>query len=116
MAFNETIPYRIIKEINECHPECTPSFSYSENSIGKEIIFCSNNETLPIDDILNERVPENHKSKSKLSTLSKSSLSNPYLLYNSKNKLINQKKDNKRNTGNKFLDSPNANHLSLKYS
>ena len=111
MAFNETIPYRIIKEINECHPECTPSLSYSENSIEKEIIFCSNNETLPIDDILNERVPENHKSKSKLSTLSKSSLSNPYLLYNSKNKLINQKKDNKRNTGNKFLDSPNVNNL-----
>ena len=111
MAFNETIPYRIIKEINECHPECTPSLSNSENSIGKEIIYCSNNETLPIYEILNEKVPSNQKSKSKLSTLSKSSLSNPYLLYNNKNKLINKSKDNIRNTGNKFLDSPNVNNL-----
>ena len=110
MAFNDTIPYRIIKEINECHPECTPSLSYSENSIGKEIIYCSNNETLPIYDILNEKVPSNHKSKSKLSTLSKSSLSNPYL-YNNKNKLIKKSKDIIKNTGNNFLDSPNVNNL-----
>jgi len=113
MAFNETIPYRLVKEINECHPECTPSLSYSENSIGKEIIYCSNNETLPICDILNEKVSENHKTKSKLSTLSKSSLSNPYLLNNNnnKNKLTNKNKDNIRFTGNKFLESPKINNL-----
>jgi len=111
MAFNDTIPYRIIKELNECHPECTPSLSYSENSIGKEIVYCSNNETLPIYDILNEKAPSNHKSKSKLSTLSKSSLSNPYLLYNNNKNNKNKNKLIKKRTENKFLDSPNINNL-----
>ena len=85
MAFNETIPYTKIKEIKEYKPESTPSFSYSENNNnGKEIIYCSNLETLPmLCDLDQENLQDNHKSK--LSTHSKSILTNPNLVINNKN-------------------------------
>ena len=113
MAFNDTIPNKNIKEVKEYNPECTPSLSLSENNFGKEILYYPNSETPPMfSDFVNEKTINHHKSKKSIN--SKTTLSNPNLIYNKNNSNI-KFKNKKENTitiiDNKTIDSTNVNYL-----